>query len=124
MGIEIGFQRLCVFVCNCSAIVTSKKALFHVMSPLGNLVIAYRTNLVVIVPKASRTFHDQCPVHIRVLTMFTGNFRVKDGGCFKATTFCFLTVVFSVVVSLLGVFSFTAILRNHFLLLLLIFNTR
>ena len=28
--IEIGFQRLHVFVCNCSAIVTPKKALFHV----------------------------------------------------------------------------------------------
>ena len=30
---------------------TPKKALFHVMSPLANLVIAYRTNLVVIVSK-------------------------------------------------------------------------
>ena len=39
----------CIFVCNCSAIVTPKKALFHVSSPLGNLVIAYRTSLVVIV---------------------------------------------------------------------------
>ena len=124
MGIEIGFQRLCVFVCNCFAIVTPKKALFGVISLLEDLVIAYGTNLVVIVPKALRTFHDQCPVHIRVLTMFTGTSRVKDGGRFKATTFCFLTVVFSVVVSLLGVFSFTAILRNHFLLHLLIFNSR
>ena len=26
-------------------------------------MIAYRTNLVVMVPKAFRTFHDQCPVH-------------------------------------------------------------
>ena len=47
-GIEIGFQRLRVFVCNCSAIVTPQKALFYVISPLGNLVIAYRTNLLVI----------------------------------------------------------------------------
>ena len=60
-GIEIGFQRLRVFVYNCFAIVTPQKAFFHVISPLGNLVIAYRTNLVVIVPKAFRTFHDQCP---------------------------------------------------------------
>ena len=97
---EIGFQRLCVFVCNCSAIVTPKKALFGVISLLEDLVIAYGTNLVVIVPKALRTFHDQCPVHIRVLTMFIGTFRVKDGGRFKATTFCFLTAVFSVVLSL------------------------
>ena len=44
---------------------------------LGNLVIAYRTNLVVKVPKAFRTFHDQCPVHIKVHAMFTGTFRVK-----------------------------------------------
>ena len=122
-GIEIGFQRLRVFVCNCSAIVTPKKALFHVISPLGNLVIAYRTNLVVIVSKAFRTFHDQCPVRIRILAVFTGTFRVKGGGCFRATTFCFLTVVFSVVVALLGAFSFNAILRSHFLLLL-IFNIR
>ena len=43
-------------------------------------MIAYRTNLVVIVPKAYRTFHGQCPVHIRVLTMFTGTFSVKGGG--------------------------------------------
>ena len=59
---------------------TPKKALFHVISPLGNLVIAYRTNLVVIVPKAFRTFHDQCPVLIRVLAVFTGTFGVKGGG--------------------------------------------
>ena len=65
---------------------TPKKALFDVFSLLGDLVIAYRTNLVVIVPKAFRTFHDQCPVHIRVLTMFTETFRVKGGGRFKATT--------------------------------------
>ena len=36
--------------------------------------------------------------------MFTGIFRVKGGGRLKAITFCFLTVVFSVVVALLGVF--------------------
>ena len=101
-------------------------ALFHVISPFGNLVIAYRTNLVVIVvPKAFRTFHDQRPVHIRVLAMFTGTFGVKGGGRSRATTFCFLTIVFSVVVALLGAFSFNAILRSHFLLLLLlIFNIR
>ena len=122
-GIEIRFQRFHVFVCNCSTIVKPAKALFHVISPLGNLVIAYRTNLVVIVPKAFRTFHDQCPVHIRV-HLVTGAFRVKGGGRFRATTFCFLTVVFSVVVALLGAFSFNAILRSHFLLLLLIFNIR
>ena len=82
---------------------TPKKALFDVISFPGDLVIAYRTNFAVIVPKAFRTFHDQCPVHIRVLAMFTGNtFRVKGGGRFRATTFCFLTVVFSVVVALLG----------------------
>ena len=56
--------------------------------------------------------------------MFTGTFRVKGGGSFRATTFCFLTVVFSVVAALLGAFSFNAILSSHFLLLLLIFNIR
>ena len=63
---------------------TPKKALFDVISLPGDLVIAYRTNLVVIVPKVFRTFHDQCPVHIRILTMFTGTFRVKGGGRFRA----------------------------------------
>ena len=72
----------------------------------------------VIVPKGFRTFHDQCPVHIRVLAVFTGTFGVKGGGRFRTTTFCFLTVVFSVVVALLDAFSFSAILRSHFLLLL------
>ena len=100
-GIKIGFQRLRFFVCNCSTIVTPKKALFDVISLLGDLVIAYRTNLVVIVPKAVRTFHDQCSVHFRILTMFTGIFRVKGGGRFKATTFCFLTVVVSILLLLL-----------------------
>ena len=122
-GIKIGFQRLRFFVCNCSTIVTPKKALFDVNSLLGDLVIAYRTNLVVIVPKALvRTFHDQCSVHFRIFTKFTWTFRVKGGGRFKATTFCFLimtVVVFSVVVALLGV-NFNTILRSHFLLLLLI----
>ena len=118
-----GFQRLRVFVCCCSTIVAPKKALSRVISLLGDLVITYKTNIVWIVPRAFRTFHDQCPVHIRILTMFTGIFRVKDGGRFMAIAFCFLTVVFSVVVAFLGVFSFTAILRSHFLLLL-IFNIR
>ena len=122
--IKIGSQRIGVFVCNCSTIVTPKKALFDVISLLGDLVIAYRTNLVVIVPKAFRTFHDQCRVHIRVFAMFTGTFRVKGGGRFTATTFCFLTLVFSVFVALLGASSLNAILRSHFLLLLLIFNIR
>ena len=45
--------------------------------------------------------------------MFTEIFRVKCGGRFRATTFCFLTVVFRVVVALLGVFSFTAILKGY-----------
>ena len=71
-------------MCNCSTIVTPKKALFDVISLLGDLVIAYRTNLVVIVPKAVRTFHDQCSLHFRILTMFTGIFRVKGGERFKA----------------------------------------
>ena len=75
---------------------TPKKALFDVISLLGDLVITYRINLVVIVPRSFRTFHDQCPVHIRVLTMFTGIFRVKGGGRFSATAFYFLTVVFCV----------------------------
>ena len=59
-----------------------------------------------------RTFHDQCPVHIRVLKIFTEILRVYGCRRFRATTFCFLTVVFSVVVALLGVFIFTAICRN------------
>ena len=88
---------------------TPKKGLFDVFSLLGDLVIAYRTNLVVIVPKAFRTFHDQCGVHIRVFAMSTGTFRVKGGGRFKATTFCFLTIIFNVVVALLGAFSFNVI---------------
>ena len=73
---------------------TPRKALFDVISLLGDLVIAYRTNFVVVVPKAFRAFHDQCPVQFRVLAMFTGTFRVKGGGRFRATTLCFLTVVF------------------------------
>ena len=102
----IGFQRLRFFVCNCSTIVTPKKALFDVISLLGDLVIAYRSNLVVIMPKAVRTFHDQCSVHFSILTMFY--------------FLLFLTVVvFSVVVALLGV-KFNTILRSHFLLLLLL----
>ena len=109
-GRDIGFQRLRVFVCNCSTILTPKKALFGVISLLGDLVIAYRKNLVVIVPKALRTFHDEYSLHIRGLTIFTGTFRVEGGGRIRATTFCFLTVIFSVVVALLGAFSFTAIL--------------
>ena len=83
-GIKFGFQRLRVFVSNCSTIVKPKKALFNVISLLGDLVIARKANLVVIVPKALRTFHDECPVHLRGLTMFTGIFRVKGGGRFKA----------------------------------------
>ena len=115
-GIEIDFQRLRIFA-------TPKKVLFDVISLLGDLVIAYRINLVVIMPRAfnlGSTFHDQCPVHIRVLTMFTGTFRVKGGGRFRVTTFSFLTVFFSVVVALLGGFSFTAILRSHFLFFFLL----
>ena len=65
---------------------TPKKALFGVISLLGDLVIAHRTNLVVIVPKAFWTFHDQWSLDIRVLTTFTGTIRVKGGGRFKATT--------------------------------------
>ena len=38
-------------MCNCSTIVTPKKALFDVISLLGDLVIAYRTNRVVIMPE-------------------------------------------------------------------------
>ena len=35
-------------------------------------------------PTGFRTFNDQCPIHIRILTMFTltGIFRVKSGGRF------------------------------------------
>ena len=47
-GIKSGFQRLCVFVCYCSTIVTPKKAPFDVISVLGVLVITYRAHLVVI----------------------------------------------------------------------------
>ena len=81
-------HSLCVLVCNRATTVTPKKALFDVIFLLGDLVIAYWTTFVVIV-----LIHDQCPVHIRVLTMFTRIFRVKGGGLFKATSFCFLTVV-------------------------------
>ena len=47
-GIKIGFQRLRVFVSHCFTIVTQRKTLFDVISLLGDLVIAYRTNFVVI----------------------------------------------------------------------------
>ena len=47
-GIKIGFQRLRVFVRNCFTIVTQRKTLFDVISLLGDMVIAYRTNFVVI----------------------------------------------------------------------------
>ena len=90
----------------------TEEALFDVISLLGDLVITYRTNLVVIVLRAFRKFHDQCPFHIRILTMFTRIFKVKGGGSFRAITIRFLTVVFSVVVALLGVFSFTAIRKS------------
>ena len=93
-------------MCNCSTIVTPKKALFDAISLLGDLVIAYRINCVVIVPKAFRTFHDQCRVLTRIFAMFTWTFRVRGGGRFGATTFCFLIVVFSVVLDFLGAFSF------------------
>ena len=53
------------------------------------------------------------PVHIRVLTKFTEIFSVKGSGRFRAITFCFLTVVFSVVVALMGVFGFTSTQRTH-----------
>ena len=100
-------------MCHWSTIVAPpKKALFDVISLIGDLVITYRTNVVIIVPRAFRKFHDQCPVHIRILTIFTGIFRVKGGGIFRAITFWFLSVVFSVVVALLGVFSFTAIRKS------------
>ena len=105
----------------CSTIVTPKKALFDVISLLGDLVIAYRTNFVVIVPNAFRTFYVQCPVHVRVLAMFTKFFRGKGGGRFRATPYCFLTVALSVVFALLVVFIFTAIHRSY-LRPLLIFN--
>ena len=55
--------------------------------------------------------------------MFTGTFGVKGGGSFRATNFCFLSVVFSIVAALLGAFSFNAILSSH-VLLLMIFNIR
>ena len=38
---------------------------------------------------------------MRVFAMFTGTFREKGGGRFRATTSCFLTIVFGVV-ALLG----------------------
>ena len=56
--------------------------------------------------------------------MFTVTFKVTEGGGrFRVITFCFLTVVVSVVVALLDAFSFNAILRTH-LLLPLIFYIR
>ena len=70
-------------------------------------------------PRAFRTFHNQCPVHIRILTIFTRIFRVKGSGRFRTNTFCFLAVVFSVVVALLGISSFTNIHRSYFLPLFL-----
>ena len=73
-------------MCNCATIVTPKKALFDVISLFEDLVIAYKTNIVVIVPRAFRICHDHCPVHVRVLTMFTGTLRVKGGGRFRVTT--------------------------------------
>ena len=78
------------FRCDRSTIVTSKKALFSVISLLGDLVIAYGTNLVAIVLRSFWKFYVQCPVHTGILTTFTGIFRVKP----RAATFCFLTVVF------------------------------
>ena len=47
-GINIRFQRLRVFVSHFFTIVTQRKTLFDVISLLGDLVIAYRTNFVVI----------------------------------------------------------------------------
>ena len=161
-------------MCYCSTSRGTEESPLYDISLLGDLVITYSTNLVSIVLRAFRTFHDQCTVHIRILTMFTGIFRVKGSGRrlrvvpyfssgiaeratlfssvgwfsralafrslysglrknggllvvysrrFRAVIFCFLTGVFSVVVAVFGVFSFTAILRRHYLLLQ-IFNIR
>ena len=52
-------------------------------------------------------------VQIRILTMFTGIVRVKRGGLLSGITFCFLTVVFSVVVARVDVFGFTVIRRSY-----------
>ena len=53
---------------------------------------------------------------LQFLAMFTGAFRVKGGGRFKATTFCFLTVRFQCRCRSLWVTSaFNAILRSLFL---------
>ena len=105
-------------MCDRSTVVTSKKALFNAISLFGYRVIAYRTNLVVIVPRAFWTFHDQCPVHIGILTIFTGIFRVQLDRLFRAAIFCFLAVVFSVVVTFLGFLGFPwyPLLRSPFLL--------
>ena len=40
-GIKSSFQRLRLFLCYCSKIVAPKKALFHVISLLGDLMITY-----------------------------------------------------------------------------------
>ena len=88
-GIKIGFQRLRFFVCNCSTIVTPKKALFDVISLLGNLVIAYRTNLVVN-NRAKSSYIGHFMINVPYTLVFS-----------QCCTFCFLTVVvFSVVVAL------------------------
>ena len=86
-GIKIGSQRLRIFVCNCSTIVTPKKALFDVTSLFGDLVIAHRTNFVVIVPKAFGTFHDQCPRSTERTRLWNAWFHSWK---VKATLFCSL----------------------------------
>ena len=96
--IKIGFQRLHFFVCNFSTIISDKSCRNRA--------------------KSSYDISWSISVHFRIVTKFTGIFRVKGGRRFKATTFCFLiVVVFSV--ALLGV-NFNTILRSHFLLLLLL----
>ena len=61
-------------------------------------MIAYRTNLVIIVQKPLGHFMINIEYTLKVLAMFTGTFRVKGGGSFRTTTFCFLVVVVVVVV--------------------------
>ena len=65
---------------NCSTIVTPKKALFVVISLFRNLVIAYRTNIVVIVPNSRTVWNGVRPAlrFLDITCLCILSFRLKN----------------------------------------------
>ena len=76
--IKGSFGRLKVFVSDRSKIFISNETLLCVFYVNRDLVIAYRTHFVAIMPRAFWTFQDQCFVHIWILTMLAGIFSLSN----------------------------------------------